>query len=153
QLPEAEALLDLNEVITRACAPKPQERYPTAAQMRSDLALFLSGRSLRQARKLEWHAIWFRRLALATGAVLLGASGAVWCSRPETPRAREREWLAGQRAQAEALLRERAESAERESRQQLRLALLEQARALVRSRELGQRVRALDAIQRAGAIS
>jgi WD40 repeat protein len=151
--PEAEALLDLNEVITRACAPRPQERYPTAAQMRSDLALFLGGRSLRQAHKLEWHAIWFKRLALATCAVILLASTAVWWSRTETTRARERERLAAQRAQAEALLRERAESAERESRQQLRLALLEQARALVRSRELGQRVRALDAIQRAGAIS
>jgi WD40 repeat protein len=152
-LPEAEALLDLNEVITRACAPRPQERYPTAAQMRSDLALFLGGRSLRQAHKLEWHAIWFKRLALMTCAVLLLAGAAVWWSRTETTRARERERLAAQLAQAEALLRERAESAERESRQQLRLALLEQARALVRSRELGQRVRALDAIQRAGAIS
>jgi WD40 repeat protein len=151
--PEAEALLDLNEVITRACAPKPQERYPTAAQLQSDLALFLSGRSLRQARKQEWHAIWFKRLALATCGVLLLASAAVWWSRTETTRARERERLAAQRAQAEALLRERAESAEGESRQQLRLALLEQARALVRSRELGQRVHALDAIQRAGAIS
>jgi WD40 repeat protein len=153
RLPEAEALLDLNEVITRACAPKPQERYPTAAQMQSDLALFLSGRSLRQAHKLEWHAIWLKRLALATCAVLLVASAAVWWARTETTRARERERLAARRAQAEALLRERAESAEGESRQQLRQALLEQARALVRSRELGQRVRALDAIQRAGAIS
>jgi WD40 repeat protein len=153
RLPEAEALLDLNEVITRACAPKPQERYPTAAQMRSDLALFLSGRSLRQAHKLERHAVWFKRLALATCAVLLVASAAVWWSRTETTRARERERLAAQRAEAEAVLRERAESAESGSRRQLRLALLEQARALVRSRELGQRVRALDAIHRAGAIS
>lgn len=153
RLPEAEALLDLNEVITRACAPSPQERYPTAAQMRSDLALFLGGRSLRQAHKLEWHAIWFKRLALATCAVLFLAGAAVWWSRTETTRARERERLAAQRAQAETLLRARAESAERDSRQQLRLALVEQARALVRSRELGQRVRALDAIHRAGAIS
>jgi WD40 repeat protein len=152
-LHEAEGLLDLNEVITRACAPKPQERYPSVVQMESDLALFLGGRSLRQTHKLEWHAIWFKRLALATCAVLLLASAAVWWSRTETTRAHERERLAAQRAQAEALLRERAESAERESQQQLRLALLEQARALVRSRELGQRVRALEAIHRAGAIS
>src|SRR5206468_7884031 len=47
----------------------------------------------------------------------------------------------------------RAEAAERQERQQLYTALLEQARATVRSGELGQRVNALDAIRRAAAIS
>src|SRR5205085_11547991 len=49
--------------------------------------------------------------------------------------------------------RKRAVAAEQESRWQLYSALLEQARATVRSGELGQRVRALDAIRRAAAIS
>ena len=39
------------------------------------------------------------------------------------------------------------------ARQQLYTALLEQARATVRSGELGQRVKALDAVRRAAAIS
>src|SRR5262249_12651408 len=47
----------------------------------------------------------------------------------------------------------RAENAERESREQLYTALLEQARATVRSGELGQRIRALEAVRRAAAIS
>ena len=47
----------------------------------------------------------------------------------------------------------RAEAAEREARQQLYTALLEQARATVRSGELGQRVNALDAVRRAVTIS
>ena len=44
---------------------------------------------------------------------------------------------------------ESTEAAEAASQQQLYTALLEQARATVRSGELGQRVRALDAIRRA----
>src|SRR5439155_17258945 len=53
----------------------------------------------------------------------------------------------------ETALRIRAESAERETQQQLYTALFEQARATVQSGEMGQRVRALEAVQRAGAIS
>ena len=49
--------------------------------------------------------------------------------------------------------RERAVAAERETERQLYTALLEQAHARVQSRELGQRVRTLDAIRRAAAIS
>jgi hypothetical protein len=51
----------------------------------------------------------------------------------------------------ERSLRERAEGAERESRRQLYTALLEQARATVRSGELGQRFRR-STIRRAAAI-
>jgi WD40 repeat protein len=50
-------------------------------------------------------------------------------------------------------LRQRAEAAEQAAQQQLYQALLEQARATVRSGEMGQRVRTLDAIRRAAAIS
>ena len=49
--------------------------------------------------------------------------------------------------------RQRAVAAEQESRRQLYSALLAQARATVRSGELGQRVQALDAIRRAAAIT
>src|SRR6185295_8399789 len=47
----------------------------------------------------------------------------------------------------------RAEIAEQDARQQLYTALLEQARGTARSGELGQRVRTLDAIRRAAAIT
>jgi serine/threonine protein kinase/WD40 repeat protein len=49
--------------------------------------------------------------------------------------------------------RARAVAAEREREQQLYTALLEQARATVKGGELGQRVRALDALRRAAAVS
>src|SRR6185295_13499407 len=53
----------------------------------------------------------------------------------------------------EAVMRIRAESAERDTQSQLYAALLDQARATVLSGEMGQRVRALDALRRAAAIS
>jgi eukaryotic-like serine/threonine-protein kinase len=49
--------------------------------------------------------------------------------------------------------RKLAEAAERRTEQQLYTALLEQARATVLTGEVGHRVRALDAVRRAGAIS
>ena len=82
-LPEAEALLELNEIVTRACAPKPQDRYPGAAEMKSDLSLFLSGRSLRQARKLEWHMIWLKRGASVAAVLVFMAGIALWWYRTE----------------------------------------------------------------------
>lgn len=60
---------------------------------------------------------------------------------------------AEERARTEARLRARAEAAEQAGRGQLYTALLEQARALVRSGELGHRTRALDALRRAVAIT
>jgi hypothetical protein len=66
---------------------------------------------------------------------------------------RRQQELSDARARHEMALRERAEAAEREGRQQLYTALLEQARATVRSGELGQRVQTLAAVQRAAAIS
>ena len=84
------------------------------------------------------------------------ATGALWFVKNEERHAKDQARNADDRARAEAKsreketeLRRRAESAERETQHQLYTALLEQARATVLSGELGQRVRALDAIRRA----
>src|SRR5262249_25547896 len=37
QLPDGAALLELNEVITRACAPQPAQRYAVATELQADL--------------------------------------------------------------------------------------------------------------------
>ncbi|MCI0533665.1 MAG: hypothetical protein L0Z50_00405, partial [Verrucomicrobiales bacterium] len=157
---EGEALLELNEVITRACAPEVQQRYATAPELQADLNLFLAGRSLRRARNFERHLMRLKKFAAAACAVLVVLSLALWFSKREERHAREMARSATERAQAEAesraketTLRLRAEAAEHETEQQLYTALLEQARATVRSGELGQRLRALDAVRRAAAIS
>jgi serine/threonine protein kinase len=53
QWPERDAIAELNEVVTRACAPNPQNRYLSAEQFQAELNLFLAGHSLSHARRLE----------------------------------------------------------------------------------------------------
>jgi serine/threonine protein kinase len=53
-------LIELNEVILKACAAEPQQRYQSAAEMHTDLLLLKTGKSVKHTRRLE------RRLALVT---------------------------------------------------------------------------------------
>jgi WD40 repeat protein len=152
RLPEREGILDLNEVITRACALTPGQRYATAAQMDSDLRSFLAGRSLREARKTERHLVRLRWFAVAASVVTVFALGGLWLASSAQRRANEREQQSAARVQTELELRTRAEGAERAAHEQLYAALLEQARATVRSGELGQRLRTLDTVRRAAAM-
>ncbi len=145
--------LEFHEVVLRACEGAKERRYQSAEEMQADLALLQSGQSVRHVRALERRGRRWRRIG---GAAAISVALAVATSLAAHWRAR----VAAEERVKEARLREeaqksvaRAESAERESRQQLYTALLEQARATVRSGELGQRVRALDAIGRAAAIS
>jgi WD40 repeat protein len=146
RLPDGEALLELNEVMTRACAPDPKQRYASATEVQAELNLFLAGRSLRQARNVERNLARLKKFAVVACVFLALTAVALWFSKREERHARER-------ANAEAALRLRAEAAEHESRQQLYTALLEQSRATVRSGTSGHRVRVLDALRRAVAIS
>jgi hypothetical protein len=146
QLPDCEAILELNEIMTRACAPDVRQRYATATQFQAELNLFLAGRSLRWTRTVERGLARLKQLAAAACLLLALTAAALWFSKRE-------EWHALERARHEAILRERAEVAERRTEQQLYTALLEQARATVRSGDLGQRMRALDAVRQAAAIS
>lgn len=150
---EGEALLELNEVITRACAPSPQERYATVAELAAELRLFLAGHSLRGARQRERHLIFLRRFAAGACLLVVVAGLAAWLAQRETRQARLREQESRQRADAESALRRRAEVAERQEQQQLYSALVEQARTAVRSGEMGHRLQALEALRHAAAIS
>jgi WD40 repeat protein len=44
---------ELNEIILKACANNPRDRYASAAEMRADLLLLQSGRSVKRVRMLE----------------------------------------------------------------------------------------------------
>lgn len=150
---ESEALIELNEVLARACAPEPKQRHSNAAELAGDLNLILAGRSVRRAYRVERQ---LRRATFVAAAALVLVFTMVfsnWLQRRQREvseaHARREEAL---RVQAQTSLA-RAEAAERESQQQLYTALLEQARAAVLTGEVGHRVRALDAVRRAGAIS
>ena len=153
QLPEGEALLELNEVVTRACAPNPEHRYSTATEVQAELNLFLAGRSLRRTRVIERGLARLKKVAIVACVLLVLTAGALWFSKREERHARAMALVASERARSESVLRERAEAAEHQSQRQLYTALLEQARATVRSADFGQRVRTLNAIRRAAAIS
>jgi serine/threonine protein kinase len=61
---DGEALLELNEVMIRGCAPDLQQRYSTAIEFQVELNLFLAGRSLRRARTIERGLARLRKFAL-----------------------------------------------------------------------------------------
>jgi WD40 repeat protein len=148
--------LEFHEVVLKACEGAKERRYQSAEQMQADLALLQSGQSVRRLRALERRAARTQRFAWA-GLIIVTVAVATalianWRART-AERMRERESVLLQEAryarQKETTARARAEGAEREARQQLNLALFEEARALVLSKELGHRTRALDSLRRA----
>jgi WD40 repeat protein len=145
--------IEFHEIVLKAGEGARERRYQTAGALQGDLALLQSGQSLRRVRALQRRANFSRRLALAAGVAVAAAVASVLLGnyrvRVETEqRAREQAW----RHEAEHA-RAKAEHAERQAREQLLAALTEQARADVRSGELGQRMHTLDAVRRAAAIT
>jgi YD repeat-containing protein len=145
--------LELHEVILKACEGRREDRYQSVDALQADLALLQSGQSVRRVRALERR---YARLRLSgiVGTTLLVCALAGWLFADYRARvaAENRAQEQSLREQAQQALA-RAEGAEHDARQELYTALLEQAKATVHSGELGQRVRALDAIRRAAAIS
>ena len=73
--PDAAKFLELNEVILKACQVKPELRYRSASEMKADLALLQSGRSLRQMRTAEKRAAVLKYAAMiALPLILVGAA-------------------------------------------------------------------------------
>jgi hypothetical protein len=69
--PDYGALLEINEVILKACESDPRRRYPTARQMQADLALLQHGKSVKQARTRERHWAVAKKFALGGALVAL----------------------------------------------------------------------------------
>ncbi len=78
-------LAELNEVVLRACAPDPRNRYATAADLHADLALLHRGQSvLRQRRRQRrWRLaqVGLNASALAVGLLL----GILWSPVQRAP--------------------------------------------------------------------
>ena len=74
QVSDRRLLLELNEIILRACEPAPDRRYRAASALLADLLVLQAGRSLRRR---------FGRgsLMLATALVVVGAAAALYFFR------------------------------------------------------------------------
>ncbi len=86
--PDRAALLELNEVIVRACEPAPAARYRSAEDLLGDLQRLREGKSVRQERRLDQRRLAAKRIALVGLAAMLLAAGIglVWLlSGPREP--------------------------------------------------------------------
>ncbi len=109
---EHQRLLDLNDVLTKACANTTNGRYRDAAEMRNDLLLLKADQSLAEQRRWrQWRAVTKKygpRAVAAFVAVSLGI--ALWLQRAATEIQKQKAWAEGQRAADEARRRELREA-------------------------------------------
>jgi hypothetical protein len=84
-------LAELNEITLRACEPKSAQRYQDAAELRMELTLLQTGKSVRRLRRLERRVAWLSQAGLAAGIVALLALGAYFGSIKQIHRARRAE--------------------------------------------------------------
>lgn len=131
-------LLELNAVIVKACASDWRQRYQSAEELASDLALLQSGRSVKRMRQVEMRLAHLRRVAVAAAVITALALGLGAVARFQAARDRS--------------LRDRAERAELEARGQLWRARLNEARALRRSGQAGARSLAIAALRDAARV-
>ena len=133
------ALLELNDIVLRACAPDAASRYRSAAEMLADLALLQAGQSVRERHRTADRLRIARRTGMAAAvAAVITAGGFGWA---QWRAAEER----GARQEKEKLL-VRAVEAEKTARASLYSQALVLAKAECGAREQGHRFRALEAI-------
>lgn len=75
--PEQNQLLELNEVVVKACATDVKERHQTADELHGELVLLQGGRSIQRLRLLERRLARFTRVAIGAGVVILMAA-VIW---------------------------------------------------------------------------
>jgi eukaryotic-like serine/threonine-protein kinase len=68
---ESKALMELNAVLVRACAPDPKQRYQRAEEMNADLALLHNGESVRDKHALEHRLKVMTRVGTVTVALIV----------------------------------------------------------------------------------
>ena len=149
---DSRALMELNAVLLKACAPKREDRYQSAEAMNADLALLHSGQSVRDKQRLERRVKFLTRAGAVTVATMvLGAVPyfvAIKEARLARLAAREKARQA-ERADREAA---RARAAEGDAREKLWQSYLNEAKARRFSGQAGRRAESLTALKQAARI-
>ena len=103
-VPDRRALLELNEVVLKACDSDLERRYATAAEMRDDLLLVQAGRSVRRLHLIERRLRFIMKYGVAATIIAaLAIAAFLWASR-QTRKANEN-FERAERAEAEAVSR------------------------------------------------
>lgn len=97
-LPDRKALLELNEIVIRACDPSPGQRYRDAGEMLQDILLLQAGHSVRRLRFVERRLRDSLRLAAILATIAAVAGGGAFVERKRLAAETER------REKAEATL-------------------------------------------------
>lgn len=92
QWPDGNLVAEMNEVIVKACAPRPEARHHSAGELRSELDLLLGGRSVRRLRVVERQLATVKRVAWLAGG--LAAAALIYGLVTSHLRAREEKLLA-----------------------------------------------------------
>ncbi len=77
-LSDRKELLELNEILIRACDPLAARRHPDAAALLDELQLLQAGRSMRRLRAAERHLGRALRIAAALAVIATVAGGGAW---------------------------------------------------------------------------
>jgi eukaryotic-like serine/threonine-protein kinase len=84
---------ELNLIILKACSPAAHSRHRAVRELREELQLLQSGRSIRRLRQAENRAVFFRRFGLVAGVIaaiaLIGYVAALKANRRADANARE----------------------------------------------------------------
>ncbi|HMF11718.1 MAG TPA: serine/threonine-protein kinase, partial [Gemmataceae bacterium] len=68
--PDQHSVIELNEVVLRACAKNSAARYSTCQEMRDELLLLQRGKSVKRKRTAQWYWAAGRTVGIAAGLVV-----------------------------------------------------------------------------------
>lgn len=92
--PDAERMLELNEILLKACHAERTRRYASAHDLNADLVALVHGKSIKRLRWLEDQVLALKRLGMAAAvgvAILAGLGYAVLREFQHSAAARQRE--------------------------------------------------------------
>ena len=143
-LTDKRALLELNEVVLKACDPDLSRRYATAASMREDLLLLQAGQSVRRLHVMERRFALVAKYGIAAALVTaLAIGGFLWASA-QTLRTKKNLQRA-ERAEADAVVQARkASESQQQSRRLLYASDMNLAQQALKLNNLGKALRLLD---------
>jgi len=84
--PDSSLILELNEILLKACSVDARQRYQNAKAMHADLALRQAGKSILQRRAWERRWAWIRKAALTTALIGIVTTAFLFAKREITRR-------------------------------------------------------------------